>query len=221
MGYQIKASRDDTNVPASLSVSPSTPSASAAVVAIRDQNRTQVPPFFLDFGDSTFKQAAFILRQAPMTALGSNFFALDGGINLAAAVLTGTLPTSTFQLAAEYEATIAGQTLTDIDNIELAQNATQVHIGFAPINATTLEIDIFGKRRGLDIPLVSATVSFFTGAGAALFTAAGPPPVVDARGHIKLTVAVSLAAAASYCVVTITDALGSYTTHRGVPFSGI
>lgn len=222
MSYQIKAFRGDTNVPLSLSVSPASPVASAAVVAIRDQNRTQSPPFYLDFADLLFKQAGWTTRQAALVSLGNNFFALDGGLDIAAivGVAVGNLPVSSVQLAAEYTATVGGQGLNVIDNIELAQDDTQVHVGFARIDANNIQINVFAKRRGLDVPLVSATLTFYNSNGTPRppYPVLGPPPAIDPQGHLTFAVADTLVAQASYCVVTITDAFGSYTTHRAVPF---
>lgn len=222
MGYQIRAFRDQTNVPFSFTQSPATPAASGVLLAIRDEFRTQSPPFYLDFADLLFKQAGWTTRQIALTALGSNFFALDGGLNLAAVVAAGAgnLPISTFSLAAEYDSTVGGRVFHDIDHVELLQAHTQVHVGFARIDPDNIEIDVFGKRRGLDVPLVSATLTFYNSFGAPRFTVSGPPPgAVDAQGHITFAVANTLVAQASYCVVTITDAIGSYTTHRSVPFT--
>lgn len=217
MGYQIKASRFDTNVGISLAVSPDTATVTGAVVAIRDEDEPQAPlPLYLDFSDNTFKTAGWVTRQTALVALGGNFFALDGGLDPSAFT---NLPTTTDQLAAEYEATLSsGTILTDIDHIELEQAETQAHIGWARLDANNVELTISGKRRGRDFPLLTASVSFFNSNGGLRFGPLGPG-APDAQGVIQLGAANTLIVQASYWRATVTDALGSYTTTGHVPFT--
>ncbi len=217
MGYQIKADRRDPNVGLSLAVSPANIVVSAAVVAIRDETQPQAPlPLYLDFADLTFKTVGWATRQAALTALGGNFFALDGGLNVAGFT---NLPADTISLAAEYEATVPGpRDILDIDHIELEQDSTQAEFGFARLDAANIEVTISGKRRGETVPLLTAAITFFDSTGAVRFAAAGPG-VPDAQGVIRFAFANALVVQASYATATVTDTIGTIVTTRHVPFT--
>lgn len=217
MGYLIQASRDDPNIGLSLAVSPSSVGVTGAVVAIRDETQPQAPaPLYLDFSDDTFKTVGWVTRQAPLTALGGNFFALDGGLDLSAFT---NLPADTRSLAAEYEATLdSGTLLLDIDHLELQQGDTQVHVGWARLDAANVEVTISGKRRGRDFPLTAASISFLNSDGTLRFGPLGPG-VPDAQGVIRLSAANALVVQASYWRATVTDTIGTYQTTGHVPFT--
>jgi hypothetical protein len=170
---------------------------------------------YLDFGDDTFKTAGWATRQAALTALGGNFFALDGGLDVS--VFTN-LPSTTDQLAAEYEAVVGGRTFLDIDNIELQQADTQVHAGWARLSATSVEVTISAKRRGEDIAITAVnSIVFFNSDGSARFS---PGLVgIDGQGVARLTANNTLLVQASYWRATVTTAQGSITTTGHVPFT--
>jgi hypothetical protein len=116
----VIATRDSTDIGLSVAVSPTSRTVTGVVVAIRDESRTQTPPFYLDFADNTFKQAGWTTRQAALTSLGDNFFSLDGGFDLAAT----DFPATSISLAAEYEATTTGppRVYTAVDQILMAES---------------------------------------------------------------------------------------------------
>jgi len=216
MGYQIRADRRSPNVALSVIVSPTAPAAASAVVAIRDETSPQTPlPLYLDFADLTFKTVGWATRQAAMTALGGNEFALDGGLNVAGFT---NLPPTTISLAAVYGVTVGGRTLTDIDHLELEQDSTQAEFGFARLDNNNVEVTISGKRRGESVPLLTAAISFFNSDGTLRFSSAGPG-APDAQGAIRFQFANTLIAQASYATATVTDAIGTIVTTRHVPFT--
>lgn len=95
---QIHAERTQTNVVLPLAVSSDGGLAGmTAVVAIRDGNSSTS---YLDFSDNTFKSAAWVTRQAPLTDLGGGFYARL--LNVAAIT---NLPGTTHALIAEYTVT--------------------------------------------------------------------------------------------------------------------
>jgi hypothetical protein len=215
MAYLILASRDDTNVALSLSVSPATPVATSATVAIRDEDSAQAPaPLYLDFFDSTFKTVGWVTQFAALINVRSNYWALDGGVDFSAFT---NLPATTDQLAAEYEAVVGGITLTDIDHIEIGQNMTQVHVGWARRDAANVEVTISAKWRGEDIALTAATIEYFNSDGGSRFipVTAGP----DGQGLFRGTAINTLVAQASYWRATVTTAQGDITTVGHVPFT--
>ncbi len=83
MGVQIEANRTDTGVAVTLAVSGELGGVAGltAVVAVRDGRTTNS---YLDFADDTFKSAAWGTKQASMADLGNGFYALTGGLNVAA-----------------------------------------------------------------------------------------------------------------------------------------
>ena len=107
---QIHAERTQTNVVLPLAVSRDGGLAGmTAVVAIRDGNSSTS---YLDFSDNTFKSAAWVTRQAPLTDLGGGFYARL--LNVAAIT---NLPGSTHVLVAEYTVTgnIGGVDIGGVD----------------------------------------------------------------------------------------------------------
>ena len=222
MGTTILVERNATNVEISFSVSPQLPAASGVVFAIRDASAPQAPlPLYLDFADATFKTVGWATRQATLTSLGGNFFAFDGGVDVAA--FTNLLATTRW-LAAEYEATVGGRVFTDNDILDLRELCTQTHIGatFQPPAGGTTRFTAWLNRKGTTVTagLISCTIDFFdpTG-GVLLFTEV--VLAADAQGHFDVTHLGDLLTAGNpfYVITTIVDAEGSVATHRTTPFT--
>ncbi len=215
MGNYILSNRLDSNCALTVSLSPTNLTVTAQVVAIRDGDSAQAPlPLYLDFFDNTFKTVGWVTRQAALFALGSNFFALDGGLDVSAFT---NLPFTTDQLFAEYELTVGGQTFTDNDLIQLARGGSQVHLGWT-YDGTTLDMVGWMVRDG-DVVLapLSFAISWFNEDGTLLFTEPGPG-VADAQGHILISRVQALASGqAYYAVITMTDAQGTLTTDQATP----
>lgn len=222
MGTMILVERNSTNTEISFSVSPQLPAATGVVVAMRDASAPQAPlPLYLDFFDDTFKTVGFVTRQATLFALGGNFFALDGGFDVA--VITNLLATTRW-LVAEFEATVGGRVFTDNDVLDLRELCTQTHIGatFQPPAGGTTRFTAWLNRKGTTVTagLISCTVDFFdpTG-GVLLFTEV--VLAADAQGHFDVTHLGDLLTAGNpfYVITTIVDVEGSVSTHRTTPFT--
>jgi len=224
MGAAVLGSRVSTNLPLSLSVSPAVPAAASAVVAIRDGGSAQAPlPLYLDFGDSTFKTVGWATRQAAMVALGGNFFALDGGLDVQAIT---NLPDATMQLIAEYEAVVGGRTLTDNDPITL-DGVVNVVLGAMTYDDTgpafTITFDCWIERSRVTSPSPTAvTLDFFDPTIVPpLFSEArvDPPTPPDAQGHYVFTHTLDQLDPDRnyYARITMTDPEGTVVNDVGFP----
>ncbi len=93
-----------------------------------------------------------------------------------------------------------------------------VNVGWARLDATTIEVTISARRSGADTPLLTAAIEFFNSNGSSRFLTAGPG-VPDAQGVIRFSFGNTLIVQASYWRATVTDATGAITTTGHVPFT--
>lgn len=110
----IRARRTEVEVPLTLSITRSNGPVigATAVVAVRDGNTNDS---YLDFADATFKTAGWTTRQAALADIGGGFYALTGGLDVAAIT---NLPAATEILLAEFEVTAPANALgVSVDEI--------------------------------------------------------------------------------------------------------
>jgi len=95
MSFPTQAERTDTNVPITFVINTGT-TGLTVTVRIRDGDTTTS---YLDFADSTFKAAGWTTQNASLVDLGSGFYALSGGLSMAAMT---NLPAATHVLILEF-----------------------------------------------------------------------------------------------------------------------
>lgn len=224
---QIHAERTQTNVVLPLAVSSDGGLAGmTAVVAIRDGNSSTS---YLDFSDNTFKSAAWVTRQAPLTDLGGGFYARL--LNVAAIT---NLPGTTHALIAEYTVTgnVGGVDVGGVDEdhillvdtlFAIASADNHVASSFAFDQATnSVDGNVWLERDGqLLTAVTSASAEFYGSDGTLLF------PVLtdlapDAQGvfHVSKVNPNFSPGEQIYCRLAIVTPSGTYTSLKGLQVVG-
>jgi len=95
MSFPTQAERTDTNVPITFVINTGT-TGLTVTVRVRDGDTINS---YLDFSDSTFKTAGWTTQNASLSDLSDGFYALSGGLSMAAMT---NLPAATNVLILEY-----------------------------------------------------------------------------------------------------------------------
>lgn len=116
MSFPVQAERTDTNVPVTFVIDTGT-TGLTVTVRVRDGSTTNS---YLDFSDNTFKTSGWTSQTSTLTDINSGFYALAGGLNLAAMT---NLPTTTHTLLLEFVVTGAFSGSA----VDIIQVRTSVH----------------------------------------------------------------------------------------------
>ena len=202
----LKARRTETELPLSLSVTRSDgPVAGAtAVVAVRDGNTDDS---YLDFADDTFKTAGHTTRQAALADIGGGFYALTGGLDVAAIT---NLPAATEILLAEYEVTAPAN----------AVGVAGPDVILLEVFVDDLEADVATLQADLDSLTAALTMAdLVVAAGSSSIEVRTGATEADDFYNEAVLVVVNVAGVAARRVADYVNTNGAFTLDNALPFT--